>query len=111
VTFTRKNGNEMEKTLTTLRIEHAISDYQVWRTAFDSFAEMRASAGVRSFAVRRPVDDPAYLMLDLEFDTASAAQKFAGFLEQHVWSTPASSPGLAGLPKSRILDLVPAAEG
>lgn len=111
VTFTSKNGNEMEETLTTLRIEHAISDYQVWRTAFDSFADMRASAGVRSFAVRLPVDDPAYLMLDLEFDTASAAQKFVGFLEQHVWSTPASSPGLAGVPKSRILDLVSAAEG
>ena len=25
--------------MTTLRIEHAISDFQVWKTAFDSFAE------------------------------------------------------------------------
>lgn len=92
--------------MTTLRIEHAISDYQLWKTAFDGFAEARASAGVRSCAIRLPVDDPLYLMLDLEFDTPAAAQTFAEFLAQHVWSSPASSPGLAGAPKTRILDLV-----
>lgn len=54
--------------MTTLRIEHAISDFQVWKTAFDSFAEARANAGVRSFAIRQPVNDPQYLMLDLEFE-------------------------------------------
>ncbi len=44
--------------MTTLRIEHAITDYQLWRKAFDGFAEARAQAGVRSFAIRLPVDDP-----------------------------------------------------
>jgi hypothetical protein len=47
-----------------------------------------------------------YLMLDLEFDTAGEAETFAGFLVQHVWSSAASSPGLGGAPKTRILDLV-----
>lgn len=92
--------------MTTLRIEHAISDYQLWKTAFDSFAEARANAGVRSFAIRLPVDDPKYLMLDLEFDVADRAEAFAGFLKQHVWSSPTASPGLAGPPRTRILDLV-----
>jgi hypothetical protein len=92
--------------MTTLRIEHAITDYQVWRKAFDGFAEARASAGVRSYAIRLPADDPNYLMLDLEFETAGVAEKFAEFLVQHVWSSPASSPGLAGAPKTRILELV-----
>jgi hypothetical protein len=96
--------------MTTLRIEHAISDYQLWRTAFDSFAQARANAGVRSFTIRLPVDDPAYLMLDLEFDTALGAETFAGFLRQHVWSSPASSPGLAGPPQTRILNLMPGGE-
>ncbi|HUZ35687.1 MAG TPA: hypothetical protein VMV17_05105 [Streptosporangiaceae bacterium] len=96
--------------MTTLRIEHAISDFQLWRTAFDSFADARANAGVRSFAIRQPIDDPRYLMLDLEFDSASRAQAFATFLEQHVWSSPTASPGLAGTPQTRILDLVPSAE-
>jgi hypothetical protein len=49
-------------------------------------------------------------MLDLEFDSPGPAQTFADFLMQHVWSSPASSPGLAGLPQTRILDLLPAGE-
>ena len=60
--------------MTTLRIEHAIHDFGTWQKAFDSFAEARTKAGVRSFAIRRPVDDPKYLMLDLEFDTASTSR-------------------------------------
>jgi hypothetical protein len=92
--------------MTTLRIEHAIHDYEIWQKAFESFAEVRANAGVRSFAIRQPVDDPQYLMLDLEFDTAGQAEAFARFLHQHVWSSPASSPALAGAPQTRILDLV-----
>jgi hypothetical protein len=96
--------------MTTLRIEHAISDYEIWKKAFDGFGEARANAGVRSFSIRLPVDDPKYLMLDLEFDTASGAETFADFLVQHVWSSPGSSPGLAGAPKTRILDLMHGAE-
>lgn len=97
--------------MTTLRIEHAITDYQLWKKAFDGFAGARAEAGVRSCAIRLPVDDPNYLMLDLEFDTAGVAEAFAGFLAEHVWSAPASSPGLAGAPRTRILDLVHGGEG
>ena len=65
--------------MTTLRIEHAIHDYDQWKAAFDSFAAARAKGGVRSFAVRLPADDEKYLMLDLEFDTASRAEAFAKF--------------------------------
>jgi len=92
--------------MTTLRIEHAIHDYGIWQQAFDSFAEARANAGVRSFAIRQPVDDPKYLMLDLEFYTSGPAESFAQFLHQHVWSSSESSPALAGAPQTRILDLV-----
>ena len=96
--------------MTTLRIEHPIHGYDTWKTAFDSFAEARAKAGVRSFAIRQPVDDPKYLMLDLEFDTSARAQAFAEFLEQHIWSSPTSSPALAGTAQTRILDLMPSQE-
>jgi hypothetical protein len=92
--------------MTTLRIEHAIHDYDLWKAAFDSFAEARAKAGVRGFAIRQPADDPKYLMLDLEFDGAGQAAAFATFLEQRVWSSPDSAPALAGVPRTRILDLV-----
>jgi hypothetical protein len=91
--------------MTTLRIEHAIYDYEVWKAAFDSFAEARLRAGVRGCAIRRPADDDHYLMLDLEFDTADKARAFAVFLEQKVWSSPESAPALAGVPRTRILEL------
>ena len=95
----------MENPVTTLRIEHAIHDYDQWKAAFDNFAQVRANAGVRGHAIRRPVEDPHYLMLDLEFDTADAAGKFAQFLEQQVWSSPDSAPALAGVPRTRLLEL------
>jgi hypothetical protein len=91
--------------MATLRIEHAIHDYDTWQKAFDSFEQARAKAGVRSFAIRQPVNDPKYLMLDLEFDTQEQAESFVGFLHDRVWSSPTSSPALAGRPQTRILDL------
>lgn len=95
----------MENPVTTLRIEHAIHDYDQWKAAFDNFAQVRVNAGVRGHAIRRPVEDPHYLMLDLEFDTADAAGTFAQFLEQQVWSSPDSAPALAGVPRTRLLEL------
>ena len=91
--------------MATLRIEHAIHDYDLWLKVFDSFEQVRAEAGVRSFAIRQPVNNPKYLMLDLEFDTQGQAESFAGFLHDRVWSSPTSSPALADRPQTRILDL------
>ena len=91
--------------MATLRIEHPIHDYDIWQKAFDSFEQARAKAGVRNFAIRQPVNDPKYLMIDLEFDTQGQAESFAGFLHDRVWSSPTSSPALAGRPQTRILDL------
>jgi hypothetical protein len=91
--------------MATLRIEHEIHDFQTWQAAFDSLAEVRAKAGVRRFAIRQPVDDRTYLMLDLEFDTAEQAEGFAAFLRERVWSSAAASPALAGAARTRILEL------
>ncbi|MDQ2749074.1 MAG: hypothetical protein M3Y44_06065 [Actinomycetota bacterium] len=93
--------------MTTLRIEHPIHDYDIWRQAFDRFASARAHAGVRGHAIRLPADDPHFLTLDLEFDDASGAQAFATFLQTNVWSSPEASPGLAGTPRTRILEPKP----
>jgi hypothetical protein len=91
--------------MTTLRIEHAVHDYDVWKSAFDGFSEARALGGARQFAIRRPADDPKYVMVDLEFDTADEARAFAVFLEEKVWASPDSAPALVGVPRTRILDL------
>ena len=91
--------------MVTLRIEHAIHDYDTWQRAFDGFSEARAKAGVRRYAIRQPAGDPAFLTLDLEFDSAGQAEAFAAFLHRRVWSSPESSPALAGKPSTRILDV------
>ena len=92
--------------MVTLHIEHAITDYPTWKGAFDRFAPARQQAGVRAHRIRRPVDDPRYVLIDLDFDTADAAAGFLGVLRERVWSIPANSPALAGTPDTRILELV-----
>ncbi|PVG81855.1 hypothetical protein DDE18_14120 [Nocardioides gansuensis] len=90
--------------MTTLRIEHPISDYPTWRSAFDRFESARQQAGVLAYHVRRPVDDDAYVLVDLEFTGTDQAERFLAFLRETVWATPANSPALAGGPITRILE-------
>ena len=87
----------------TLRIEHPITDYTTWKRAFDGFAAMRTASGVRSHVVRRPVDDPNYVVAELDFDSRLEAQAFDDLLRTRVWSTPVNSPALAGEPITLIL--------
>ena len=89
--------------MATLHIEHAITDYLTWKAAFDRFADRRAAAGVMSERIHQPVDDPRYVILQLDFDSAQHATAFRGFLETQVWSTPSNSPGLAGSPRAVVL--------
>ena len=93
--------------MTTLHIEHPISDLTTWLTAFNKFAEARQKAGVRAQRVYQPVDDERYIVLDLDFDRADDALRFKKFLESNVWSSQEASPGLAGAPRARILERVP----
>lgn len=89
--------------MNTLRIEHPITEFTVWKEAFDRFAEMRRAGGVRSHVVRRPVDDPHYVIAELDFDSVGEAEAFLELLRTRVWSTPANSPALAGAPLTRVL--------
>ena len=87
----------------TLHIEHPITDFATWRAAFDRFAEARRAAGVRGHRLQQPVDDPRYVVIELDFDTVAQAAGFLQFLETKVWSVPANSPALAGSPQAKIL--------
>ncbi len=87
-----------------MHIEHAITDYGVWKSAFDRFADMRRQAGVQHHRVHQPVDDPAYIVVDLDFGTAEQAISFLKFLRDKVWSSTQNAPGLASTPQTRILE-------
>ena len=89
--------------MTTLHIEHPITDFDGWVAAFEGFADARQRAGVRAHRIQRPVDDPNYVVIDLDFDTVSQAEQFLAFLRTRVWASPATAPALAGEPQTRIL--------
>jgi hypothetical protein len=57
-----------------LRIEHSVPNFDGWKQAFDSDPAGRKKSGVRRYQVLRPIDDPNFVMIDLEFDTASQAE-------------------------------------
>jgi hypothetical protein len=57
-----------------LRIEHPVPDYDGWKRAFDSDPVGREKSGVRHYRILRPIDDPNYVMIDLEFDAVSQAE-------------------------------------
>jgi hypothetical protein len=88
----------------TLHIEHAIVSFASWSAAFRRFAEIRARSGVRHQRVLRPVDDPEYVVIDLDFDTVAEATRFLEFLREQVWSTPENAPALVGAVHTRILE-------
>lgn len=88
----------------TLHIEHPITDFPTWASAFDRFADARRNAGVRAARVLQPVDDPNYVVIDLDFDTTAQAEGFLRFLETTVWAVAANAPALAGTPETMILE-------
>ena len=90
--------------MSTLRIEHAISDFETWYAAFGRFADRRAQSGVLEERIMQPVDDSAYVLVDLEFASVDAAQRFQQFLVTQVWSDPDRSPALVGAPRSRVVE-------
>jgi len=77
-----------------------------WQGAFARMADTRRQSGVRGHAVRQPVDDDHYVLVDLDFDTEAEAAAFLEILRARVWSVPDNSPALVGSPTTRILRIV-----
>ena len=57
-----------------LRIEHPVANFDGWKKAFDADPVGRKKAGVRSYQIMRPIDNPNYVMVDLLFDTVQEAE-------------------------------------
>lgn len=91
--------------MTTLHIQHPITDIATWTGAFNRMADVRRNAGVLAARVQSPVDDPNYIVIDLDFDTAAAAGTFLNFLKTQVWGTE-NAPALAGKAETMILETV-----
>lgn len=88
----------------TLQIEHGIKDFGMWQGAYNADPLNRAASGVVAERISVPLDDNHYVVVDLDFTTARAAEDFLARLHGEVWNSATSSPALAGGPKTRIVE-------
>ncbi|MFB8147674.1 hypothetical protein ACFC1W_13095 [Microbacterium sp. NPDC056003] len=86
-----------------LRIQHPVGDFERWKAAFDSDPLDRRGSAVRGYAVHRDADDPAVVVIDLEFDEVDAARAMLARLESMWSSRPA---GIAAEPRTAVLETV-----
>jgi hypothetical protein len=73
-----------------LRIQHAVPNFENWKRAFDSDPMDRKKSGVRRYHVFRSVEDPNFVMIDLELDTIAEAERMLERLRQ-LWAGPGGS--------------------
>lgn len=97
--------------MTTLHIEHPITGYHEWRAAFDRAEALRAAGGVIAHRVSRPIDDEQYIVVQLDFEDSERASNFLELLHTRIWVDPAHAPGLAGTPRTVVLQPAEAAGG
>ena len=88
----------------TLQIEHEITDFDLWKSAFDRDPVNRAGSGVTAHRISRPVDDPHYVVVELDFERRAQAEALLANLHAKVWNSSAAAPALRGAPKTRILE-------
>ncbi len=60
--------------MVTLQIEHPVPSYEGWKQAFDSDPVGRQQSGVRRYRVLRPVDNPNFVIIELDFDSLGEAE-------------------------------------
>lgn len=85
-----------------LRIEHPVPNFDGWKQAFDSDPVGREKSGVRRYQILRAIDDPNYVMIDLEFDTAPQAEALLAAMRV-VWGQVEGT--IMMNPKARIVEV------
>lgn len=96
--------------MATLRLEFKVRDYDMWREAFARDAGGRQEAGMLSYRVFRPLNDPNRVLLDADFDDADKAEGFLHILRTKVWSDPKKAPAKEGGAEVRIVEMVESKE-
>jgi hypothetical protein len=88
-----------------LQIEHPVPNFAGWKQAFDSDPVGRQRSNVRRYRVMRPVDNPNFAMIELEFDTVADAESMLVKLRE-LWTR------VEGVvmtnPQTRIVEIVEA---
>jgi hypothetical protein len=85
-----------------LRIEHPVPNFEGWKQAFDGDPVGRQKSGVRRYQILRAIDDPNFVMIDLEFDTVQQAEALLAAMRM-VWGR-VEGTIMTG-PKARIVEI------
>ena len=93
--------------MVVLHIEHPVPDYEGWKRAFDADPVGRKKMGVRRYRVSRAVDDPKFVMIDLEFDTVAEAEGLLAAMRV-VWGNVQGT--IMNDPKARVAEVVEVVE-
>jgi hypothetical protein len=89
-----------------LRIEHPVPDFDAWKKeGFDNDPLGREQGGVRRHRILRAIEDPNYVMIDLEFDSSSEAEAFLAALRD-MWDRVQDRFGWKESPRARIVEAV-----
>lgn len=71
--------------------------------AFDRDPAGRQAAGVLRYRVYRPIDDPKYVLIDLDFDSPDAAERFVAAMRR-IWQQVEGT--LIEGPRARIVECI-----
>jgi hypothetical protein len=87
----------------TLRIEHAVPDFDRWKQVFDSDPADRKGSGVLAYRVMRATDAPELVLIDLDFDTIEAAEAMHEKM-RGIWAGPGKAVMVS--PSARVAERV-----
>ena len=86
-----------------LQIEHPVPDYSSWKKAFDIDPLNRKQSGVKRYRIFRQIDNPNYVIIELEFEKLDPAKELLAAL-QDLWKQ-IDGKIITG-PKTRIIEMV-----
>ncbi|MGE5106014.1 MAG: hypothetical protein ACM3H8_00590 [Sphingobacteriales bacterium] len=90
-----------------LQIEHKVPDYDGWKKAFDSDPLNRKQSGVLRYRIYQPVNDPNYVIIDLEFMSLTQAENTLVSLRR-LWDKVEGTVMMQ--PQTRILEMMESTE-
>lgn len=89
--------------MTTVFVRAKVEDFNAWKAAYDSGAELRNSAGVLSATVFRSVDNPNEITVAHELNTVRHAKDFAHSSELRAAM---QASGVVGVPEVWFVESV-----
>jgi hypothetical protein len=66
----------------TLQIEHRVYDFDAWKQAFDNNKPFQAEDCIRRYRIFRSLDNPNYVMINLDFERLNEAKTFVEEMPQ-----------------------------